>query len=67
MGQDRQLLGGVAAVDVHGRIRLGKAELLGLGQGVGVGLAESSICVRMKLLVPLSIPWIDWIWLATSD
>ena len=39
MGQDRQLLRGVAAVDVHGRIGLGEAQLLGLGQGVGVALA----------------------------
>ena len=36
MGQDGQLLGGVAAVDVHRRIGLGVAALLGLGQGRGV-------------------------------
>ena len=39
MGQDRQLLRGIAAVDVHGRIGLGKAQLLRLRQGVGVALA----------------------------
>ena len=34
LGQDRQLVGGVGAVDVQGRIGLGVAELLGLPQGV---------------------------------
>ena len=39
MGQDGQLLRGVAAIDVHGRIGLGIAQLLGLGQGLGIALA----------------------------
>ena len=33
VGEDGQFLGGVAAVDVHGRVGLGVAELLGLGHG----------------------------------
>ncbi len=36
VGQDRQFLCGVAAVDVHRRIGLGKAQLLRLGQGAGI-------------------------------
>ena len=36
MGEDRQLLGGVAAVDVQRRVGLGVAQPLGLGDRVGV-------------------------------
>ena len=32
LGQQRELLGGVAAGDVHRRVGLGEAELLRLGQ-----------------------------------
>ena len=39
LGQDRQLVGGVGAVDVEGRVGLGVAELLGLAQGLLVGQA----------------------------
>ena len=39
LGQDGQLVGGVGAVHVQGRIGLGVAELLGLGQGVLIGAA----------------------------
>ena len=65
--EDRQLVGGVGAVDVQGRVGLGVAERLGLAQGLLVrqsGLAV--ICVRMKLQVPLTIAAMLWTWLAAS-
>ncbi len=34
LGQDRQLVGGVGAVDIQGRVGLGVAERLGLAQGL---------------------------------
>ena len=37
VGQDRQLLGRIRAVDVHGRVHLGVAQSLGFLDGVGVG------------------------------
>ena len=36
MGQDGQFLGRIAAIDVHGRVGLGIAALLGFGQGRGI-------------------------------
>ena len=38
-GDDRRLRSGVVALDVGGRVGLGVAERLGLGEGVGVGRA----------------------------
>ena len=55
-GHDRRLGTGVVALDVRGRVTLGVAQLLGLGQRVGVAGASSDIRVRMKLVVPLTMP-----------
>ena len=57
MGEYRQLLRGVAAVDVHGGIGFGEAEFLRLSQGRGVGLSrvlhlrENEIACSVKYAV----------------
>ena len=58
-------MGGVGAVHVEGRIGLGVAASLGLGQRVGVAAGRARVMpVRMKLQVPLRMPCSDRIWLA---
>ena len=53
-------------VDVEGRIRLGVAQRLRLGQHVVEGPALGRILVRMKLQVPLRMPATDCTRLAAS-
>ena len=56
-GEDRHLRRGVGAADVLGRVGLGVAELLGLRQRRPRRRAPlRAISVRMKLVVPLTIP-----------
>ena len=63
--QDRQLVRGVGAVDVEGRVGLGVAQLLRLAQRRRRRPARrGSSSVRMKLQVPLTIAARLWIWLA---
>ena len=54
--QDGELVGGIGPIDVQGRVGLGVAAPLGLGQRIGVAAAMSPISVRMKLDVPLRMP-----------
>ena len=55
-GDDRRLGAGVEALDVGRRVTLGVAEALGLGQGVAVLGALLGHRVRMKFVVPLTMP-----------
>ena len=65
--QDRQFVRGVGAVDVHGRVGLGVAKLLGLAQMRRRRIRPSLVMVvRMKLQVPLTIAARLWTWLAAS-
>ena len=57
LGEDGQLVGGVGAIDVEGGVGLGVSRVLGLGQGVAVARPFSLMAVRMKLQVPLRMPW----------
>ena len=55
-GEDRGLGGGVEALDVGGRVGLGVAERLASSSASAKPAPLSSIRVRMKLVVPLTMP-----------
>ena len=56
--EDAELLRGVAARDVEGRVGLGVAEPLRLARAPSPsGSPCSAIAVRMKFVVPLTMPW----------
>ena len=65
LGQDGQLVGGVGAVHVEGRVGLGVAALAGPRPGPRRSCGRARVMpVRMKLQVPLRMPCSDRIWLA---
>ena len=55
--EDRHLRRGVAAGDVVAGVGLGVAQALGLGERLRRRCARAAISERMKLVVPLTIPW----------
>ena len=65
--EDRHLRRGVAAADVVARVGLGEAAALSLGERLCVARCRRAISLRMKFVVPLTIPWIRSIGVAASD
>ena len=65
--EDRHLGRGVEPGDVVGRVGLGVAEALRLGERVARRSGPSPIAERMKFVVPLTIPSTRWTFVTTSD